>query len=333
MLDKIPGIEKLQDDDVIMVTGGTGLYGKAIQTVIEKLKITGKWIFLSSKDGDLRIFEETKALFEKHKPTYVIHLAAFVGGLFRNMNYKVDFWINNVNMNNAILQLSHEYKVKKVVSCLSTCVFPDKIEKYPFDESVLSNGPPHFSNDAYAYSKRMLFHLGNWYMEQDKSLNQKGTLYTSVIPTNLYGPNDNYHLKDGHVLPALMHKCYNSQKDDTDFVVFGSGKPLRQFLYSIDAAELMLWALCNYEDTEPVMFTVSPEEETSIGEVAKLIKDAFKLKQNMVFDTSKADGQFKKTATNAKLMKLFPDFKFTPMDIAIQESVDWFLNNYETARK
>jgi GDP-L-fucose synthase len=114
-------------------------------------------------------------------------------------------------MNNAILQLSHEYKVKKVVSCLSTCVFPDKIESYPFDESVLSNGPPHFSNDAYAYSKRMLFHLGNWFMEQDKSLNQKGTLYTSVIPTNLYGAHDNYHLKDGHVLPALMHKCYVSK--------------------------------------------------------------------------------------------------------------------------
>jgi GDP-L-fucose synthase len=104
-------------------------------------------------------------------------------------------------------------------------------------------------------------------------------------------------------------------------------------LYSIDAAELMIWALLNYEDTEPVMFTVGPEEEKSIGEVAKMIKDSFKLEQNMVFDTSKSDGQFKKTATNAKLMKLFPEFKYTPMEVAIQESVDWFLENYEMARK
>lgn len=329
MIDKIPNAEGLKDENVILITGGTGLFGSGIKEIVEKHKLKGKWIYLSSKDADLRDYQEAKTLFEKVKPTYVIHLAAFVGGLFRNMNYKVDFFVDNVNMNNNVLRLCHEFKVKKVVSCLSTCVFPDKIEKYPFDESILHDGPPHFSNNAYAYSKRMLEQLGKWYQEQYKTT----TKFTSVIPTNLFGPHDNYNLENGHVLPALIHKCYLAQKSDHDFVVFGSGKPLRQFLYSLDAAELILWVLLNYDEQDPIMITVGEEDEKSIKQVAEMIYKSSGIKQKMVFDTSKSDGQFKKTASNKKLLNLFPDFKFTPIETAIQHSVEWFFNNYENARK
>jgi GDP-L-fucose synthase len=329
MLDKIPGSSLLTSSDVILVTGGTGLFGNAIRSTVEKHKLAGKWIFLSSRDADLRDFQETKKVFDSHKPTYVIHLAAFVGGLFRNLHYKVDFFVDNTNMNMNVLKLCHETKVKKCISCLSTCVFPDKIPKYPFDETILHNGPPHVSNNAYAYSKRMLEQLGHWYFEQY----QTETKFTSIIPTNLYGPHDNYNLENGHVLPALMHKCYLAEKKGHDFVVFGTGAPLRQFLYSLDAAELTLWVLCNYDELDPIMLTVGEEDEKSIGEVARMIHKASTITQKMVFDTTKSDGQFKKTASNAKLLKLFPEYKFTPMEKGVEDSVQWFLDNYESARK
>lgn len=329
MIDKLPGIDNISSSDVIVVTGGSGLFGSAIKEMVLKFKVPGKWHFLNSKDADLRYYEQTKSLFEKLRPTYVIHLAAFVGGLFRNMSYKVDFWLDNVNMNNNVLKCSHDFHVKKVVSCLSTCVFPDKIEKYPFDESVLHEGPPHFSNDAYAYSKRMLALLGKWYNDQYPN----GTKFTSVIPTNLFGPNDNFNVEHGHVLPGLIHKCYISQKEDKDFVVFGTGKPLRQFLYSYDAAEMLLFVLLNHEHGDPILLTVGENDEKSIGEMAEMIKDAFQLKQKMVFDTTKADGQYKKTASNKTFMSLFPQFKYTPLETSIHETVTWFLRNYDLCRK
>ncbi|EFC38078.1 predicted protein [Naegleria gruberi] len=304
----------LTDQDVVLVTGGTGLFGKAVD-----------------HDGDLRDLSACKALFEKYKPTYVLHLAAFVGGLFKNMNFKVSFWLDNVNMNNNILSCCYEYGVKKTISCLSTCVFPDKIE-YPITEDKLHEGPPHFSNNAYAYAKRMLDMLSVWYNEQAVR-EGKESRFSSVIPTNLYGPHDNFNVENGHVLPGLMHKCYKAQKEGSDFIVYGSGKPLRQFLFSHDAARMLLWTMLNYQSQEPIMLCVSEEDEKSIGQVAQSIKDAFNFSGNMIFDTSKADGQFKKTASNAKMLRLNPTFKYTPFDEAIKTTVQWFLDNYETARK
>jgi GDP-L-fucose synthase len=142
---------------VVLVTGGSGLVGEAIKKVVadEVKKGSGggeEFVFLSSKDGDLRDLEQTKKIFEKYKPTHVIHLAAFVGGLFKNMKYPVEFWHYNVAMNENIMKCSHSYKVDKLISCLSTCIFPDKTT-YPIDETMVHNGPPHFSNEAYAYGK------------------------------------------------------------------------------------------------------------------------------------------------------------------------------------
>ncbi|KAL9642849.1 hypothetical protein ABK040_015820 [Willaertia magna] len=335
--DLFSGPITLTDEDVILVTGGTGLFGKGVEHVVKTEQLKGKWIFLSSKDGDLRNMNECKSVFEKYKPTFVLHLAAFVGGLFKNMNYKVRFWYDNVNMNNNILQCCFEYGVKKTISCLSTCVFPDKIE-YPITEDKLHEGPPHFSNNAYAYAKRMLDMLGRWYNEaiRNDALNsgkKPSQLFTSVIPTNLFGPHDNFNVENGHVLPGLMHKCYLAKKEGKDFIVYGSGKPLRQFLFSYDAARMLIWSLLNYHQEDPIMLCVNEHDEKSIGEVAETIKNAFEFKGNMIFDTSKADGQFKKTASNELFMKLNPNFKYTPFDQAVKETVDWFVQHYDEARK
>jgi GDP-L-fucose synthase len=312
---------------VVLVTGGTGLVGSALQAVVQESPAPNEtWVYLSSKEADLTDLASTRAVFQKYKPTHVIHLAAKVGGLFKNMKYRVEMWEDNVSMNNNVLRCAREVGVTKVVSCLSTCIFPDKTT-YPIDETMLHNGPPHCSNEGYAYAKRMIDVVNRCYREQ------YGCFYTSVIPTNIYGEHDNYNLEDSHVIPGLIHKCYLAIKHNTPFTVMGTGKPLRQFVYSKDLARLMLWTLRSYEEAEPIILSVGEEDEVSIGDVVRLIVEAMEFKGEVIFDTTKADGQFKKTANNKKMRQYLPDFQFTNMKEGMKRSVDWFVANYETCRK
>lgn len=310
----------------ILVTGGSGLVGKAIQDIIEKEKEPNEeWIFLSSKDGDLSNIEETRGIFSKHRPTHVIHLAAMVGGLFKNMRQPADFLRINLQINDCVLHCSYEFKVQKCVSCLSTCIFPDKTS-YPIDETMVHNGPPHPSNYGYAYAKRMIDIQNRAYHDQH------GCTFTSVIPTNIYGPFDNFNLEDSHVIPGLIHKCYLAKKNDQLLTIFGSGKPLRQFIYSKDLAKLFVWVLRNYEDVDPIILSVGEEDEVSISRVAELIVEGMEFRGQVIYDTSKSDGQYKKTASNMKLKSLYPDFKFTDIKTGIIETVQWFQENYDSAR-
>jgi len=313
---------------VILVTGGTGLVGKGIEAHLDKIgrNPDESWVFLSSKDGDLRDREQTIKIFEKHRPTHVLHLAAMVGGLFKNMRNKLKFYIDNERMNENVLECANNFKCVKCISCLSTCIFPDKTT-FPIDETMVHNGPPHPSNEGYAYAKRMIDVLNRCYNEQSS------TKFTSIIPTNIYGPHDNFNVEDGHVLPGLIYKCYHAKKNNTDFVVWGSGAPLRQFIYSRDMGALIVWALHNYDDASPLILSVGEEDEVSIADAAKQIVATMDFTGNVVFDTSKADGQFKKTASNKKLITLYPEFKFTPFNQALKETVEWFVSNYESARK
>jgi len=229
-------------------------------------------------------------------------------------------------MNDNIMEACREHKVVKLVSCLSTCIFPDKTT-YPIDETMIHNGAPHTSNEGYAYAKRMIDVLNRCYKEE------YGCDFTSIIPTNVYGPHDNYSIEDGHVIPGLIHKCYKAMRDGTDFTIWGSGTPLRQFIYSADLAALTVWTLRNYGSVEPIILSVDEADEVSIKDVALMVADAMGFKGKVVFDTSKADGQFKKTASNAKLRTYLPDYKFKPMKEGIAEAVKWFVDNYDTARK
>jgi len=315
---------------VILVTGGTGLVGKAVQTVVkedhEGKEEAVQWIYLGSADGDLRDYEQTKKIFDKYKPTHVLHLAAFVGGLFRNMKYPVDFWNHNVDMNNNVLKCAHEANCEKVVSCLSTCIFPDKTT-YPIDETMVHNGPPHTSNAPYAYAKRMIDIQNHAYHDQ------YGKMFTSVIPTNIYGPEDNFNLEDAHVIPALVHKCKIAQDSGGELKCFGTGRPLRQFIFCHDLARLMVWSLFNYNSVEPLILSVDENDEISIKDVVDMIVKAMAFEGKVTWMTDKADGQYKKTASNKKLRALYPDFKFTSMEEGLGRTVKWFKENYENARK
>ncbi len=315
----------------IIVTGGSGLIGSAIREIIEAhngAQSDEQWIFLSSADADLTDMNQTEEkIFKRYKPTHVIHLAAMVGGLFKNMRMGVEFFRQNMMINDTILHLSYKYGVEKVVSCLSTCIFPNNTE-YPIDETMIHNGPPHESNEGYAYAKRMID-------IQNKCYNKYGCKFTSVVPTNIFGKHDNFNLEDSHIIPAIIHKMYLA-KATGGLKIAGSGAPLRQFIYSLDLARLFIWTLRNYDDIDPVILSGDEQSEISIKDVVELIAEAIEYTADIIYDTSLADGQYKKTASNKKLMGLLAqsgvDFKFTPMKVALKETVDWFINNYPNVR-
>ena len=309
----------------ILVTGGSGLVGNALKKISVNYLDKYNFIFLSSKDCDLTDFNSTKLLFEKYKPEYIIHLAAYVGGLFKNINNKVDMFEKNIQINYNIIRCSHIYNIKKLISCLSTCIFPDKIE-YPIHENMLHNGPPHDSNYAYAYSKRMLELHSKIYRES------YGNNFICITPCNVYGPFDNFSLEDGHVLPALIHKCYNAKNENKKFIVKGTGKPLRQFIYSEDLAKIIM-LLFDKNIDDNVIISVPESHEVSIKDISTIIAKEFNYENHIQFDDTYSDGQYKKTVSIEKLMNIIKDFNFTTIEEGINKTVDWFKNNIDTYKR
>jgi GDP-L-fucose synthase len=307
---------------IVLVTGGTGLVGNAIKNVSHSFKyINYEFLFISSKDYDLTIFDKTSEMFQKYQPYYVIHLAACVGGLYKNMNNKVEMLEKNLMINYNVVKCSHIFNVEKLICCLSTCIFPDNVT-YPIDESMLHNGPPHHSNDAYAYAKRMLEIQCKAYREN------YGSNFICVTPTNIYGPFDNFDLENAHVLPALIHKCYLAKKHNIDFRIRGTGTPLRQFIYSEDLAKLILNIMENHND-DNLILSVPENDEISIKDIAFIIAKCFNYENYLIFETNFSDGQYKKTVSSKKLLNRIPDFQFTMINNGIEKTVKWFIENYE----
>jgi GDP-L-fucose synthase len=302
-------------ENKILVTGGNGLVGSEF--------IGDKYYNFSSKDYNLVDKNQTYALLLKGFDS-VIHCAAKVGGIGANMRYKGEFFYDNVMMNTNIIEGARLCGVKNLVSFLSTCIFPDNVE-YPLTESKIHMGPPHTSNDAYAYAKRMVDIQIRSYREQ------YGLNYKSVIPCNIYGPNDNYNIVNGHVIPSLIHKCYLARENKTPFTIWGSGNPLREFIFSKDVAKLTEWVLQEYDESEPIILSTS--EEISIKDVVGMIIELMNFKGEVVWDTTKPDGQFRKPSDNSKIKKYLPDFKFTPIYEGLKETIEFFENNFNIIRK
>lgn len=297
----------------VLVTGGNGLVGSALNADVR-----------IGHEIDLRDPHQTKAMFDLFRPTHVIHCAAKVGGVGSNMSNKGQYFYDNIMMNTNVIEGARVAGVERLINFLSVCIFPDDVE-YPLTEKKIHIGQPHFSNDGYAYSKRMSDVQIKAYREQ------YGINYTSVIPTNIYGPGDNFSLEHGHVIPMLIHKLYKAQRDNTDFVVWGSGNARREFIFSRDIARLVEWVSDSYTESEPII--LSTAEEISIGELVGLLVDAFNFKGNVIFDSTKPEGQHRRPSDISKIKHYLPEFKFTPIEDGIKESVEWFKNNYETARK
>ena len=302
-------------ENKILVTGGHGLVGHEF--------VGNKYYKPTSKEYNLKNTEDVNRLMLKRFDS-VIHTAGKVGGLGGNMNHKGEFFYDNIMINTNVIESARISGVKNLVAFLSTCVFPDNIE-YPLTEKKIHLGPPHFSNDAYAYSKRMVDVQIRAYREQ------YGLNYKSVIPTNIYGPNDNYDIKNGHVVPSLIHKCFLARENKTPLTIWGSGDPLREFIFSRDVAVLSEWVLHNYNENEPIILSTS--EEISIKEVVGIIVEIMNFKGKVVFDTSKPDGQFRKPSDNSKIKNHLPNFKFTDLFDGLKETIEFFEKNYNILRK
>jgi GDP-L-fucose synthase len=302
----------------ILVTGGNGLVGSCFFDFNQKYYLWGRF------NCDLRDKNQLKR--QKIGKWYngIIHTAAKVGGVGSNMKYKGEFFYDNIIMNTNIIETAREEGIENLVVFLSTCIFPDDVE-YPLTENKIHLGPPHGSNDAYAYAKRMADIQIRAYREQ------YGLNYKCVIPTNIYGINDNFNIDNGHVIPSLIHKCYLAKINNEPLIVWGTGKPLREFIYNKDVAKLTTWMLENYNESEPII--LSPSEEISIKELVNMIVDIMDFKGDVIWDDTKPDGQYRKPTDNSKLRKYLPDFEFTPLYDGLSETIEWFINNYEKVRK
>ena len=281
-------------------------------------------VYVSSADYDLRDFHAARKMYEDHHPDYVIHLAARVGGVSANLNYLADFYYENIQINTNVLHGAYKAGTKKVVSLLSTCIYPDKVS-YPLTEEQIHNGIPHYSNYAYAHAKRMLDVQSRAYRDQ------YNCNFITSVPNNLFGENDNFHLEDSHVIPALIRKMYEAKLKGDDVILWGDGSPLREFTYSIDLARIILFLLENYDGRDPI--NVGNTAEYSIKAVAETVADILGFEGNILWDTAKLNGQHRKPSDNSKLLKLGWDKRdYTDFRPALTKMCEWFIMNYSNAR-
>ena len=302
----------------ILITDGIGMVSSAIQK-ISKNYPEHTFIFVSSKDYDLREISQTRLMFLKNYPECIIHLAANVGGSYKNLDKKVEIFEDNLAINLNIVKCCGEMKIKNLIACLSTCIFPSKTS-YPIDETMIHLGPPHYTNEEYAYTNRILE------IHMKKYKEQYGYNYMCIIPCNIYGPNDNFDLHNSYFIPALIKQCYLAKKNKKDFIVKGDETNLRQFIYSEDLAEIIL-NLIRKKNINISNLIIAPEEEISIKDLAKIIKESYNFIKEVKYDKSFSNGQDKKTVSNLKLREIFPDYNFTSLEYGIRETVCWFVGN------
>lgn len=292
----------------ILVTGGSGMVGKSLKKYLPNAT------YLSSKDCDLTDENSVSSLMTKTKYDVVIHLAARVGGIIDNINCPEEYFIENIQMNTNIVKWSKITGVNRFIGILSTCIYPDIVNEYPMTENVLHNGPPTPTNFSYGYAKRCLaVHI-------DACNKQYGTKYQYLTPCNLYGENDKFG-ENSHFIASLVKKIIDLDKNKSnDLVLFGSGKPLRQFMHSDDLAWVINQCLEKniYEN-----FNVATEENLSIKEMAEIALKSYGLNNvNISFDSTKPDGQFRKDVSIDKLKSLLPDFRPISLEKGIKKVYD-----------
>lgn len=279
----------------IYIAGHRGLVGSAILRKLEKEGFENL-LLRSSSEVDLRDQQAVKDFFEKEKPEYVFMAAAKVGGINANNIYPADFIYDNLCIQNNVIHQSYKNGVKKLLFLGSSCIYP-KNAPQPIKEEYLLSGYLEPTNDAYAIAKIAGIKLCQSYHKQH------GCNFISAMPTNLYGPGDNYDLKNSHVLPALLRKFHEAKLNGEPTVtVWGTGKPRREFLHADDLASACYFLMENYND--PDIVNVGVGKDISIGEMALLIKKITGFEGDIVFDTSMPDGTFQKLLDVSKLNNL-----------------------------
>ena len=305
-------------DAKIYVAGHRGLVGSAIVRNLED-KGYKNIIYRTHKELDLTNQEAVRRFFEEEKPEYVFLAAAKVGGIHANNTYPADFIYDNLMIQNNVIKAAHDFKVKKLLFLGSTCIYP-KMAPQPIKEEYLLTGSLEETNEAYAVAKIAGLEMCKFFKRQ------YGDNFISCMPTNLYGPNDNFDLKNSHVLPALIRKFHEAKVNNSEAVeVWGTGTPLREFLYVDDMADACVFLMENYDGEQHV--NIGTGEEVSIRELAETVKEVVGFDGELVFNTEMPDGTPRKLTTVDKLHGLGWKHKVS-LDKGIRLAYNWFLENY-----
>ena len=305
----------------VLVTGGSGLAGRGLQQVvhegqsddqqIQTLLKKAKFVFLSSKDGDLRDQATVTDIFRAHKPAYVLHLACHLMAGFSMGDHAVDLWEDNMSINRNVVQACHAFRVRKLVSCLSSFAFPEMPPAFPIKEEHLHAGLLHPTYETYGGAKRSLDVMTRAYRRQF------GSKFVTVNPTNLFGPGPQPR-SNGPLVEGIASRILKAQEDKAAVSVWGSGKPLRQMLYTKDLAKVLLWAIFHYDEDTTVNVV---GEEVTVSSIVEVLSKAVGFDGQVDYDSSKADGPMSRTVDGSKLARLFPAFNRTSLPQAIKECV------------
>lgn len=313
-------MQPLDRSKKIYVAGHKGLVGSALVRKLEKEGFT-KIITRSHAELDLTRQAEVEDFFEKEKPDYVILAAAKVGGIHANDTYPADFIMKNLQIECNVIDAAYKNQVQKLLFLGSSCIYPRECPQ-PIKEEYLLSDYLEKTNEAYALAKIAGLKMCSYYNKQ------YGTNYISVMPCNLYGINDNFSLENSHVLPALMRKFHEAKiKGETAVSVWGSGKPLREFLNVDDLADACLFLMDHYEGDD--FFNVGYGEEITITELAKLVKQTVGFEGDIIMDASKPDGTMRKLTDISRIKALGWEPKIT-LEQGLQETYQWFLKKYES---
>ena len=307
----------------IYVAGHRGMVGSAL---IRALKAAGhtQIIGRTSQELDLRDAAAVQAFFAAEKPAYVIMAAARVGGIHYNSTAPYDFLYDNLMMSANVIEASRQTKVRKLLFLGSSCIYP-KLAEQPIKESALLTGPLEATNEAYAIAKISGIKLCT------HARQQYGCDFISAMPSNLYGPEDNFALENSHVLPAMVRKMHEAKsRGDDSLTLWGTGKPLREFLHVDDLAEACVMLLNQYSEAGHI--NVGSGEELTIRELAETVARVVGFKGTLKFDATKPDGTPRKIMDNARIAALGWKRKI-PLQEGIAGVYDWYLKNLETARK
>jgi GDP-L-fucose synthase len=321
----------------ILVTGADGLVGNSIKSLAifennkyifdvqdknnKKQQFEG--IFINRNDADLTNEQQVERIFEVSQPDYVVHTAARVGGIGRNLNSPVQQFTDNILMNTHVINKAYKHNVKKLIAFSSVCAFPSNAQV--LKEDCLHDGTPYPAHMSYAYSKRMVDVLIQAYKQQ------YGINYCSVIPGNIFGEHDNFNLQDGHVIPSLLHKAKIAKDNNTNLQVWGDGTSTREFLYAKDVAKICLNLLSQFDEL-PLRLIVSGEKEHTIKEIVQFITEITK-HDKVFFDLTKPNGQTKRLTDQTLFKSLFPEFVFEDLKQSLNKTFEWLDENYEKARK
>ncbi|WP_299822978.1 GDP-L-fucose synthase [uncultured Pontibacter sp.] len=298
--------------DKIFVAGHKGMVGSAIVRFLEKEGYTNI-VTRTSQELDLRNQKQVNDFFAEEKPNYVFLAAAKVGGIIANNTYKAEFIYNNLMIQNNVVHAAYVNNVTKLMLLGSSCIYP-KFCPQPMKEEYLLTGEIEPTNEPYAIAKIAGIKLCDFYREQ------YGCNFISVMPTSIYGPNDNYDLQNSHVLPALMRKFVAARNNNDPFVsIWGSGSPKREFLHADDLAEALVFLMHHYN--EPGVINIGVGEDISILELAKLVKKVVGYEGEIVTDPSKPDGTPRKLMDVTRLNSMGWKAK-TPLEEGIYKTYE-----------